>query len=758
MDQGILTADLGGTPLTPAQLAAIPAFADIRPQIWEKFPGAVAKQNYRAGEFIFREGEHGTTAYYILSGEVSIYLTTPMASVQAKKRSRTGIFGGLTKISSHVKATPARTADDGPARTHIPVDGSVDLPRDNPIATLGPGELVGELTALAALKQDRGQRAKFYPRSATVQAKTDVEVLEILPHILNNVLYKSAAFKDKLGTNYRERAVDNHVRSVPIFRDVSQDFIEYLRSRVELVDFQPGEEICHQGDVADAFYLIRLGFVKVSQSFAGGEMVLTYLSRGGYFGEIGLLQSAFRIRARGQAPGQFSEAVFSLAPLQCGREPTAAAALAIAWDETVSREHFEIQIEGRQARVRQLPGGKNPITYRMRPCSSFLISPGEEFVVGKTTFEVVEDRAQTGYRTATCTAVDYVQLVRIKAQDFHQMLSQFPSVAEEIQEAARSRRQANAEMMNRVQMVSLDDFLTQELVQGQNLLLIDLEKCTRCDECVTACIATHEDGVTRLVREGLRFDKYLVPTSCRACMDPLCMTRCPVGSIRRKGSLDIVIEDWCIGCGNCAVDCPYGNINVVALSGLVQIGGQQSGSQKAEVRPKAITCDLCVEYDEPNCVRACPHDAALRVEPQTFFAHDLAGTRLAVVDQPASGAGKRPSSETVVVSGMADSSALLPKLRVSSGPLAGRLFQLSSPETTFGRGPENDYRFPDDELLSRNHCAIVCRDRRFIIRDNDATNGTFVNGNRVTGEHELLHGDLIRIGEMDLKVTADGVQ
>ena len=231
------------------------------------------------------------------------------------------IFQGLTKISNYVKATPESTTDDSPPRTHIPVDGSVDLPLDNPVAALGPGELLGELTALAALKQDRVKRAKFYPRSATVQAKTDVEVLEILPHILNNVLYRSAAFKDKLANNYRDRAVDNHVRSVPVFRDVSQDFIEYLRSRVELVDFQPGEEICHQGDVADAFYLIRLGFVKVSQSFAGGEMVLTYLSRGGYFGEIGLLPSAFRIRARGQGPGEFSEAIFSLAPLQVWAYP-----------------------------------------------------------------------------------------------------------------------------------------------------------------------------------------------------------------------------------------------------------------------------------------------------------------------------------------------------------------------------------------------------------------------------------------------------
>ena len=56
-------------------------------------------------------------------------------------------------------------------------------------------------------------------------------------------------------------------------------------------------------------------------------------------------------------------------------------------------------------------------------------------------------------------------------------------------------------------------------MEAQSLLVLDLEKCTRCDECVKACADAH-DGVTRLVREGLRFDKYLVATSCRSCRDP----------------------------------------------------------------------------------------------------------------------------------------------------------------------------------------------------------------------------------------------
>ena len=113
---------------------------------------------------------------------------------------------------------------------------------------------------------------------------------------------------------------------------------------------------------------------------------------------------------------------------------------------------------------------------------------------------------------------------------------------------------------NQVQLS--DRFEQLGLIQGQKLMLIDLDRCTRCDECVKACVNTHEDGRSRLFLDGPRFGKYLVPISCRSCLDPVCMMDCPVSSIHRGENREMVIEDWCIGCEICAKACPYGSIQM----------------------------------------------------------------------------------------------------------------------------------------------------------------------------------------------------
>jgi Fe-S-cluster-containing hydrogenase component 2 len=129
---------------------------------------------------------------------------------------------------------------------------------------------------------------------------------------------------------------------------------------------------------------------------------------------------------------------------------------------------------------------------------------------------------------------------------------------------------------------------------------------------VRACADSH-DGVARFSRDGPRFGKYLVTLACRSCTDPKCMIGCPVGSIRREGSLEIRIENWCIGCQRCANQCPFGNINMVPLE------THRPGAATSAPALAATVCDLCAGYDGPNCVYACPHDAAIRVNPAPFL-------------------------------------------------------------------------------------------------------------------------------------------
>ncbi len=488
---------------------------EAQPPIW--------RRRFSAGDIICREGDYGSTAFYIVNGTADVYLEARMAHAKSDKREGRGrgIFGLVRTFTTGLVAASADQRVEERVRRSIAVGAAIHLDYDHPVAELGAGELFGEMTCLS-----------FYPRSATVRATTDCEVLELLRSVLQDLLQKrSKIFKQRLDTTYRTRALDTHLRSVPVFADLTADFIDHLRAHVELRTCEPGDVICQQGDPADSLYLIRLGFVKVSQHFPGGELVLGYLGHGEYFGEMGLL-------------------------------------------------------------------------------------------VG-------------GTRNATCVALDHVELVQINKADFDLMVGRFPEIKAKLEAEAAARVQAGHLLEERAPSVPLGDFLAQGLMDAQNVLLLDLDKCTRCDECVRACAAAH-DGVTRLVREGLRYDKFLVATSCRQCADPLCMIGCPVGSIRRRNSLEVIIEDWCIGCGKCANQCPYGNINMHEFPALrddpQRVGHkilayeddpEHPGQQRVVLDKKALTCDLCLGLDEPSCVYACPHDAALRVEPKHFFGSQM---------------------------------------------------------------------------------------------------------------------------------------
>jgi Fe-S-cluster-containing dehydrogenase component len=235
-----------------------------------------------------------------------------------------------------------------------------------------------------------------------------------------------------------------------------------------------------------------------------------------------------------------------------------------------------------------------------------------------------------GRRTATCSALDHVEMARIDRDVFLEMVQKFPKLRRNLVEMALGRLKGDSDPSP-----ARRQHVEQGLYQGQSLLVLDLTKCTRCDECTKACVQQHGTEshgypITRLLREGLRFGDFLVATSCRSCKDAYCMIGCPVDSIHRGKHLQIVIEDHCIGCGLCANNCPYGNIFMLGNErDLVEAEDPEHPGQTRRVaRPKAATCDLCdaegyEEHSEPRCVYACPHDAAHRKTGDELLAEVL---------------------------------------------------------------------------------------------------------------------------------------
>jgi hypothetical protein len=93
-------------------------------------------------------------------------------------------------------------------------------------------------------------------------------------------------------------------------------------------------------------------------------------------------------------------------------------------------------------------------------------------------------------------------------------------------------------------------------------------------------------------------------------------------------------------------------------------------------------------------------------------------------------------------------------LTILVGPAPGRGFILPAGQTVLGRGPEADVLLADSSV-SRSHAEFVAGDAGVVIRDVGSSNGTFVNGDRLTGTRELHDGDEVRAGSVILRFAAE---
>ena len=208
-------------------------------------------------------------------------------------------------------------------------------------------------------------------------------------------------------------------------------------------------------------------------------------------------------------------------------------------------------------------------------------------------------------------ALGYLQLLRIPYSVLAELV--FPKLA------APAERLIDAAQRPIEQDAFMEWAVDQRFINGTKTMLIDLEQCVRCDDCVVACAETH-DGDPSVVRNGASLDNWMVANACMHCVDPVCLIGCPTGAIHRtmSGGTVIINDLTCIGCGTCANACPYDNIRLVPIR-------EKSGQpvmDPASNQPimKATKCDLCSSLPSgPSCERACAHGALQRVDLQTLI-------------------------------------------------------------------------------------------------------------------------------------------
>jgi formate dehydrogenase iron-sulfur subunit len=134
---------------------------------------------------------------------------------------------------------------------------------------------------------------------------------------------------------------------------------------------------------------------------------------------------------------------------------------------------------------------------------------------------------------------------------------------------------------------------------------IDLDKCSGCKACVTACHSLNgldDDEVWRSVGvlHGAKNDEAFqrtVTTACHHCVEPGCLEGCPVLAYEKDPITGIVkhLDDQCIGCSYCILKCPYDVPKYSEKRGIVR------------------KCDMCssrlASGEAPACVQACPNEA-----------------------------------------------------------------------------------------------------------------------------------------------------
>lgn len=455
---------------------------------------------------------------------------------------------------------------------------------------------------------------------------------------------------------------------VTILNDLSPLQMREFMLDSEPIAYRSGETIFERNDPGSSLFTIAQGSVLVEVNPTDSSIVIP-IEEGSIFGEVGLISGRRRGATVRAAEDMIAIEVSRTAALKL-QASVPAAKRAIT---RISTERQLLQMFGsgltkediseavETSEIVNVRAGEAIINEGDDGNDIYVIRVGsmvvEKEIGGKPVFlsylpagSYVGEMTLIagGMRTATVKAAIKSEVIKIQGNAFKKVLDAHPDLLRRAKKDMAARQDINAFVEAKKDSFSgvvdyysgVANFLVDNGIgEATDVLLIDENLCVGCDNCEKACADSHE-GLSRLDREAGRTYAHLhVPTSCRHCEHPHCMSDCPPDAIHRGPDGEVFIDDTCIGCGNCQRYCPYGVIRMDKeppkkpgiLNWLLFGFGPGPGepdkkwvsekSDPAVEKPKkAIKCDMCAGINGgPACVRACPTGAAIRVAPEEFL-------------------------------------------------------------------------------------------------------------------------------------------
>ncbi len=577
-----------------------------------------------------------------------------------------------------------RRVDDGALVIQAP-EGEVSIPCDRIIARLGaipPRKFLED----CGIKLPSNDPAAVPELSDTYES--NIPGLYIIGALAGYTLIKQAInqgheLAQRLAGQPVEPADEDLLRTLfaPVFpRQPVSDVLAWLRARIPMFAgltmlqlreamldssirrFAAGDIVVRRGDYTNSVWHIAQGAASVHLDDAR-ENAAFHIGTGAFFGELGLLSG----RRRNATVSAAEPSIMVEVPRRTMlRLETSVEAIKAELDRVALRRIVHTTLARHRpiedveeiiaaAQLRQYKAGEAIVTaggtidamYILRSGSAIVsnMENGSEVDVGYIAAgDLFGERGFLGgakTRSATIRAAIASEAVRIEADPVRRATARLPelnaifaaAISTQLDRSVRRAiAQAGRHAADDAEHAATQFLVREGIGEATNAFFIDESLCTRCGNCESACAATH-GGISRVSRDaGKSAVSILLPVACRHCENPHCMTDCPPDAISREPTGEVIInQQTCIGCSNCANNCPYGVISMVDpaaatppqqnwLLSLIGLPALRRAPDRNAHEKKAVKCDLCRgAKGGPACVSACPTGAAIRLDPETYM-------------------------------------------------------------------------------------------------------------------------------------------